>query len=110
MSNNLLKPLKKFKISMFLMCAMAISGQCFGEEPQSDHPRKLDLLSKSYSSTVADNVYHWNHDFKNDVQTQAPIAIGKAKGSSLGQRLAAVGLSILVEFATHESFNDLEIQ
>ena len=96
-----------FRFGAFLLLLVSLSQNAFAEE----NAHKFNFFSKTYGSAVSQNVYYWSSDFKTKLQSQIPTATKEdSKKNSIGERIAAVGLSLLVEFTTSQSFNDIEVK
>lgn len=106
------KLIKKSMLSIaFLLAIAGYSSQSWAKEAKATH---LDTsgIFKSCAHSDAGNTYCWENPLSSVVNstTEQFTAENRPNHQTLfTQRLAAVALSIIVEFTTSQSFNDIQI-
>ena len=113
---------KKPVIGTKILGLFVISLFLFVLTPALSHAKEAQKTSKfsftnafsSCANSVSGNTYCWNNDKHNTSDLQSSIeeknySENNSKQRSLGQRLLAVSLGIIMEVTTGHSYDDREI-
>ncbi len=103
---------KSLKLLAFFVAVLLLNG--FNSSVQANQLEKTSTLYANnlmnYGSSMADNLY-WNNEYINKLQSQiAAKTQSGLKKNSMGERLIAAGLGLVMEFTTNNTYNELIVQ
>lgn len=73
----------------------------------AEDAKKFDF---GFNKIFSKDIFYWDNNFKEKLESAAAQEKTKASNkSSLVERIAASTASLLVEFTSHETFNNIEV-
>ncbi len=98
-----------FKRIFTFILFVGFSHPIFAGEVQTDRALRSKYLIDSYALTIRNNTLIWDPNFHEKLIQTGTHQESLNQSASIGERVMASTLGIILEFTTNDSFNQLDI-